>query len=70
LEGTEFEGSQVAKVCEVEADVDGGLDGVLVEVKLELLHRCERGWADAWAKIKNCLLIIHLLIIYVLFCLQ
>ena len=59
LEGTKFEGGQVAEVCEVETDVDGGLDGVLVEVQLEFLHWGQGRWVDAWAKIKNCFLIIH-----------
>ena len=39
LNGTQFVGSEVPKVGQLKADVYSGLNGVLVEVKLEFLHR-------------------------------
>ena len=60
LKGSKFVGSKVPKVSQMKADINCGLDGVLVEVKLKFLHFRWKLMIYKWAKIKNCFLILHL----------
>lgn len=62
LERPKFKISEISKISEMKADINSGLDCILIEVKLEFLHWGQVGLVYAWTKIKNCSLIMHSLI--------
>ncbi len=59
MERPKFKVSEISKIIEMKADINSGLDGILIEVKLKFLHWGQVGLVYAGTKIKNCFLIMH-----------